>query len=43
MVILDEYGYHQWSESIGVDKFAEELGLKILPLDYNSPTAYILK
>jgi len=43
MVVFDEYGYHQWSETIGVDKFVEEYGLTINTLDYQAPTAYIVK
>ena len=42
-VILDEYSYHQWSETNGADRFANERGLKIYPLDCSSPTAYIKK
>lgn len=43
IVVLDEYGYHQWSESKGVDKFLEENDLELKTLDFNSPTAYIKK
>jgi hypothetical protein len=43
IVVLDEYAYHQWSESKGVDRFAEEHDLQIKPLHYNAPTAYIEK
>lgn len=43
LVVFDEYGYHQWSESQGADKFAKEFNLKIKPLNCNSPTAYIQK
>ena len=42
-IVFDEYNYHQWSESVGADKFAQEKGLKILPLDCCAPTAYIKK
>lgn len=43
IIVLDEYGYHQWSESIGVDKFAQEKNLRIKTLDFQAPTAYIIK
>lgn len=43
MIIFDEYGYHQWSESKGADKFANENGLEIKMLNYNTPTAFIKK
>lgn len=42
-IVFDEYGYHQWSETNGADRFAKEHGLKIYPLDCQSPTAYIKK
>ena len=43
IVIFDEYAYHQWSESIGADKFFQDKGLTIKSLNYNTPTAYIIK
>ena len=43
IVVFDEYAYHQWSESQGVDKFAEEHNLVVRPLNYNAPTAFIQK
>ena len=43
IVVFDEYAVHQWSESIGVDKFAEEHNLQIKTLDFPAPTAYIEK
>jgi hypothetical protein len=43
MIIFDEYGYHQWSEAQGADKFANEKNLRIQTLNYNAPTAYIIK
>lgn len=42
-VLLDEYGYNQWTESVGVDRFAEEHNLTVHPIDCNSPTAFIKK
>ncbi len=43
IIVLDEYGYHQWSESLGVDRFLKEYDLEIIPLNFNAPTAYIQK
>ncbi len=43
IIVFDEYGYHKWSESKGVDKFAEEKNLQIKSLNFMCPTAYIKK
>jgi hypothetical protein len=43
LVVFDEYAYHQWSESAGVDRFLNERKLKIKSLDFQAPTAYIEK
>ena len=43
IVVLDEYAHHQWSESLGVDRFVEENNLEIHTLNFNAPTAYIQK
>lgn len=43
LIIFDEYGYHKWSESKGVDKFIKEKNLEIKCLNYACPTAYIRK
>lgn len=43
IIVFDEYGYHKWSESRGVDRFIEEKNLQIRSLDYSCPTAYIVK
>jgi hypothetical protein len=43
IIAFDEYGYHKWSESKGVDRFIEEKNLKIKSLDFACPTAYIKK
>lgn len=43
LVVFDEYGYHQWSESKGADKFVNENNLEIKMLNYNAPTAFIKK
>jgi hypothetical protein len=43
IIVFDEYGYHKWSESIGVDKFLKEKKLKIKNLNYMCPTAFLEK
>ena len=43
LVVFDEYAYHQWSESQGVDKFFADKNVQIKILDFNAPTAYIVK
>lgn len=43
IIVFDEYAYHKWSESIGVDRFIEEYDLEIHSLDSICPTAYIIK
>lgn len=43
LIVFDEYGYHKWSESKGVDRFIQERNLEIKSLNYLCPTAYIKK
>jgi hypothetical protein len=43
IIVFDEYGYHKWSESIGVDRFIEEKNIEIENLNYFCPTAFIRK
>jgi hypothetical protein len=43
IVVFDEYAYHKWSESNGVDKFINEYKLKLIPTYIKAPTAYIIK
>ena len=43
IVVFDEYGYQQWSESQGVDKFFEDKDVEIKSLNYMAPTAYVVK
>lgn len=43
LIVFDEYAEHNWSESIGVDRFIEEHNLSIKILNYKCPTAYIKK
>ncbi len=43
IIVFDEYGYHKWSESKGVDRFIEERNIEIKSLNFLCPTAYIQK
>lgn len=43
IVVFDEYAYHIWSESNGVDRFVKEHNLVLHKTDIKSPTAYIVK
>jgi hypothetical protein len=45
IVIFDEYAYHKWDESDGVDKFLREFEgqYKFVDTKIGSPTAYIIK
>jgi hypothetical protein len=43
IVVFDEYAYHKWSETVGVDRFIEENFVKLHNLDYYCPTAFIKK
>lgn len=43
LIVFDEYGYHKWTESLGVDRFIKEKNLEIKSLNYACPTAYIKK
>jgi hypothetical protein len=43
IIVFDEYGYHKWSESVGVDRFIEEMGIQIKNLNFICPTAFIQK
>ena len=43
IVVFDEYGYHKWSESKGVDQFVKERNIEIKNLNFMCPTAYIKK
>jgi hypothetical protein len=43
IVVFDEYAYHNWSESIGVDKFFKDKNVKIKSLDFVAPSAYVIK
>lgn len=45
IVVFDEYGYHKWDESDGVDKFLKEIEGQYTFFDtkIGSPTSYIIK
>lgn len=43
VVVLDEYAYHNWSESNGVDRFIKENNLQLIRTNIKAPTAYIIK
>jgi hypothetical protein len=43
IVVFDEYGYHNWSESRAADRFCKEKNLELLPTKVKAPTAYIIK
>ena len=43
VVILDEYAYHKWSESAGVDRFFADKDVTIRTLNFLCPTAYVVK
>ena len=45
IIVFDEYAYHQWDESIGVDNFLKTIEGKYImyPTNIFSPTAYIKK
>ncbi len=43
LVIFDEYGINEWTESNGVDRFIYEKDLKLIRTDFYAPSAYIIK
>ena len=43
IVVFDEYAFHEWSESKGVDKFFLDKEVEIRSLNYICPSAYIIK
>jgi hypothetical protein len=43
IIVFDEYGYHNWSESNAVDAFCREKKLTLMPTKIKAPTAYIIK
>ena len=43
MIVFDEYAYHCWSESIGVDRFFKDKNVVVRSLNFMGPTAYVIK
>tara|TARA_Y100001938_G_scaffold142545_1_gene213990 strand:- start:655 stop:1350 length:696 start_codon:yes stop_codon:yes gene_type:complete len=43
IVVFDEYAFHKWSESEGVDRFFADKDVEIKTLNYICPTAYVVK
>jgi hypothetical protein len=45
IILFDEYEYHKFSESTGVEQFLKERGLayKLISTNWMAPTAYIVK
>ena len=42
-LFCDEYAFHKWSESEGVDRFFENKDVEIRTMNYICPTAYVVK
>jgi hypothetical protein len=43
IVVFDEYAFHKWSESEGVDRFFKDKDVELKTLNYICPTAYVVK
>jgi len=43
IVVFDEYAFHKWSESKGVDRFFEDKDVQIRSLNFIAPSAYVVK
>ena len=43
VVVFDEYAFHKWSESNGVDNFFKDKDVEIKTLNYICPSAYVVK
>ena len=45
IIVFDEYGFHCWDESEGVDRFLKEIQNEYVSFNtyINSPTMYIIK
>jgi hypothetical protein len=43
IVVFDEYAFHKWSESKGVDKFFDDKDVVVRSLNFIAPSAYIVK
>jgi|TARA_B100000035_G_C21026922_1_gene566646 hypothetical protein len=43
LVVFDEYAFHKWSESKGVDRFFKDKEVQIKSLNFIAPSAYVVK
>jgi hypothetical protein len=43
IVVFDEYAFHKWSESKGVDRFFADKDVQIKSMNFICPTAYVVK
>lgn len=43
IVVFDEYAFHEWSESKGVDKFFLDKEVEIKSMNFICPSAYVIK
>lgn len=43
ILIFDEYGLHEWTESNAVDRFVEKHNLTLSRTSWHAPTAYVVK
>ena len=43
IVVFDEYAFHHWSESQGVDKFFKDKNVQVENLNYIAPSAFVRK
>lgn len=43
IVVFDEYAFHKWSESDGVDRFFKDKKVQVKTLNYICPSAYVVK
>ena len=45
VIVFDEYGFHKWDESDGVDKFLKEIegSYKLVNTKICNPSLYIIK
>ena len=43
IVVFDEYAFHNWSESVGVDRFFADKDIQIQSLNFVAPSAYVVK
>jgi hypothetical protein len=43
IVVFDEYAFHHWSESQGVDKFFKDKDVQVENLNYIAPSAFVRK